>query len=294
MRNKLKIALLTLLLFLSGCGMFQTRETSKHLEKDVASATKVVNTSAGEILESSAIIDDNVVSITHHAKKIQGNTKATTQISSDANSIGVESSKLKTVSSNLSKAGVKLEISGRTIDDYVERTIEAEKENSSLTDENLKLKEDVKTGMNKMLKWIVGGCLVGAGACAAMAMFFGNIRGGVIGAASCLTIMTLAIAVGQYMAYIAIAGVLVIVASLGLVGYQMFIQRKAISDNVWTQEVVKRNLSTELREKLYGPPGESGQAGKIQSKSTQKIVKRIKRRLPKGWTVVKDDSDLSD
>ena len=294
MRNKLKIALFIVLMFLSGCSAFQTKETSKHLEKDVANATKVVNTSAGEVLDSSMKIDDNIVSIKHQTRQIRlsGESVEASNIDTSADMIGVESSKLKETSSNLSKAGVKLEISGRTIDDFVGRTIEAEKVNADLTDENLQLKEDVKTGMNKMLKWIVGGCLIGAGACAAMALFFGNIRGGMAGAAACLTIMTLAIAVGQYMAYIALAGIIVIIGSLGLLGYQLFVQRKAISDNVWTQEVVKRNLSKELKDKLYGGVGESGQAGIIQSKSTQKIVKQIKRKLPQGWKVVKDDSDL--
>ena len=127
-----------------------------------------------------------------------------------------------------------------------------------------------------MLRWIIGACVVGAGACAAMAVFFGNIKGGLTGAAACIIIMTLAIAVGQYMMYIAIAGGIIVIGTLGVLAYQLFVQRRAISDNVWTQEVAKRNMPVDIREKIYGIGKGKGQAGKIQSATTQKIIKNIK------------------
>jgi len=289
MRNKLKIILIICLMMFAGCNTEQMQ--TKHLEKDVQAVTQVVNKSADDILKSSSNIDDEVISIKQNSREIktEENSATVSNIESSANNIATESSKLKETSSNLSKAGVKLEISGRTIDDYVGRTIEAEKKNEQLLDENKKLKEDIKTGLNKMLKWIVGGCLIGAGACTAMALFFGNMKGGLFGAAACLIVMILTLAVGQYMTYIAIGGVAIIVISLGILCYQLFIQHKAISDNVWTQEVVKRNLPLELKNKLYGAVGEKGQAGIIQSKTTQRIVKQIKKKLPKGWKVVRDD-----
>ena len=291
--NKKIIGIIVCLMFISGCSIF--RSNNEHLERDLSESTKIVNVSADNILSSAKKIDKEVISIKQSANTIRTpeQSEIVENITESAENITAESGKLKEVSSALSKTGVKLEISGRTVDDYVSRTIDAEKHNAKLTNENIQLKEDVKTGMGKMLKWIVGGCLIGAGACAAMVIFFGNFRGGVAGASACLIIMTLALAVGQYMAYIAIAGVVVIVGSLGLLVYQLFIQRRAIFDNIWTQEIVKKQLPITLKEKIYGGNEDAGQAGIIQSASTQKIVKNIKRKLPRGWTVIKEDSNFS-
>ena len=82
---------------------------------------------------------------------------------------------------------------------------------------------------------------------------------------------------------------LAVVITFGVLGYQLFVQKRAISDNVWTQEVVKKHLPLDLKEKIYGGGTESGQAGIIQSKTTQKIVKGIKNKLPKGWKIMKKD-----
>ncbi len=296
MRNKIRIALLVCLMFLGGCELFQ-QTPSKHLRQDVTSVTQVIETSADDIYISAENIDKGVIAIKQTSKETTAQSPGTAplmaNIEKNADDIAIESRKLKETSLKLSKAGVKLEISGRTIDGYVNRAIDAEKANEDLAEENAKLNENIKSGMNRMLKWIVGGCLIGAGACAAMALFFGNVRGGLFGAATCIIIMTLAIAVGEYMMYIAAAGILAIVATLGVLGYQLFIQRRAISDNVWTQEVIKRNLPLDLKEKIYGGLNEKGQAGQIQSETTQRIVRSIKSKMPKGWHITKKDNDLS-
>lgn len=288
MRNKIKVAFLICLMFLAGCNIFQPTKPNEHLKTDVTKVTEVINISADDILASATKIDKHVIDIKQETKVI---TPSMAIIEKSADGISTESSKLKETSSNLTKAGVKLEISGRTIDDYVNRAIDAEKANEDLTKENDKLNEDIKSGLNKMLKWIVGVCVVGAGACAAMALFFGNVKGGLAGAAACLLIMTLAIGVGQYMTYIAIAGGVIVVGTLGVLGYQLLVQRRAISDNVWTQEVAKKQMSSDLKEKIYGNGKEKGQAGEIQSITTQKMIKNIKDKMPKGWNVMKKDQD---
>jgi len=296
MRNKIKIALVVSLIFLAGCQDFLKSKPTKQLEKDMTSVTKVLNKSADSINNSTKTIDDNVIIVKQHTKDVLAQAPGTVElvagIEKSADSIALESQKLKDVSLDLSKAGVKLEISGRAIETIVDRAEEAEKSNEKLIEENAKLNENIKSGLNRMLKWIVGGCLIGAGVCAAMALFFGNVKGGLFGAATCIIIMTLAIAVGQYMMYIAIAGILAIIGTLGVLGYQLLVQRRAISDNIWTQEIVKKNLPLDLKEKIYGKGDGKGQAGKIQSKTTQKIVKQIKNKLPKGWGVMKKDKDL--
>lgn len=274
-------------MFFAGCDIFQPSNPNRHLEQDVSSATKVVEKSADDILGSAYKIDENIINIkqattTEASPVMEG-------IRKDADSISTESGKLKGISSDLSKAGVKLEISGRTIDDYVQRATDAEKENEVLEGEVAKLEENAKTGLNRMLKWIVGACIVGAGACAATAVFFGNIKGGLTGAAACLIIMTLAIAVSQYMAWIAAIGGIVLVGTFCVLGYQLFVQRKAISDNVWTQEVVKKNLPLEIKEKIYGSLNEKGTAGRIQSATTQKIISNIKKGFPAAWRETKKD-----
>jgi hypothetical protein len=286
MKDIIKITLLVGLLSLCGCDLFQPTKPNEHLANDVTKVTKVINISADDILASATKIDEKVIDIKQETKVA---TPSMAIIEKSADDISTESSKLKETSRNLSKAGVRLEISGKTIDGYYKRIAETEKDNEKLTKENTKLNEDMKSGLNKMLKWIVGGCVIGAGACAAMALFFGNIKGGLFGATTCIIVMVLAIAVGQYMIYIAIAGILAIIATLGVLGYQLFVQRRAISDNVWTQEVAKKHMSSDLKEKIYGDGKKKGKAGIIQSATTQKIVKNIKNNLPRGWKVTKED-----
>ena len=291
MRNKIKIALVVCMVFLAGCSIFPPKSPNEHLEQDVTQVTQVVQKSADDILTFAQKIDGSVITIKQNALTAKTQSPTTTplmnNITNKADEIIGESSKLKQTSGDLAKAGVKLEISGRTIDDYVQRAEDAEKANAGLIEENAKLNENIKSGLNRMLKYIVGACIIGAGACAAMAVFFGNIKGGLTGAAACIIIMTLAIAVGQYMIYIAIGGVIIVVGTLGILGYQLFIQRNAISDNVWTQEIAKKQMPADLKEKIYGIGKEKGQAGDIQSKTTQKIIKKVKDKLPKGWHAAK-------
>lgn len=293
MRNIFKIILLIDLLLLTGCGSFQQSNHQQHLEEDVQNITKTIEKSAQNINDSSQTIDDKVVIIKQTSKDIDNNALMS-EIAKNADAIVLESNKLKQVSLDLSKVGVKLEISGRVIDDYANRAANAEQKNAKLEEENTKLKEDMQKGLNKILKWVVAGCLIGAGICAAMALFSGNVQGGLIGGSACLIIMVLAIAVSQYIIYIAIGGVVAILGTFGLLGYQLFIQRKAIADNVWTQEVVKTQLPLNLKEKIYGARGEKGQAGIIQSKSTQKIVQQIKKNLPIGWKITKENTNQED
>jgi len=284
-------------MFLAGCQGFLKPKPNQQLGKDMASVTKVIEKSADSINKSTFKIDNNVVIIKETTKDVLSqspeNASLIENIEKSADNIASESQKLKEISTELAKASVKSEISERAIDGVVDRAVEAEKEVEKLTEENAKLNENIKSGLNRMLKWIIGACVVGAGACAAMAVFFGNIKGGLTGAAACIIIMTLAIAVGQYMMYIAIAGGVIVIGTLGILGYQLFVQRRAISDNVWTQEVVKKHLPLDIKEKIYGAGKSRGHAGVIQSETTQRIVKNIKSKLPRGWKVIKDDKDIS-
>lgn len=294
-KKKVVTILLTLMLLFSGCDLFQRTTTpNEHLVHDINTATKQVQKVATEIDQSIIVIDDNIVGIKENTIVASGQVKGTPvaplieDINVHADKISAESRKLRTSSTVLAKASAKLELSERTVDGYVQKINEVEKKNTKLTNKNTKLEENMKSGLNRMLKWIVGACVIGAGACAAMALFFGNIKGGLFGASTCIIIMVLAIAVGQYMMYIAIAGGILIVGTLGVLGYQLLIQRRAISDNVWTQEIAKQHMSTEVREKIYGGENEVGQAGAIQSPTTQKIVKNIKNRMPNAWKIFKD------
>jgi hypothetical protein len=298
MKKFIKITFLACVLLIAGCPTAQ-QKPSEYLKKDIASVTKVIDTSATDISTSVQRIDDSVINIkqdTNAAKVEAVGTKAIpllNNIEKNANNIAKESQKLKETSLKLSQAGVKSDISERSVDSYVKRAEDAEKTNEDLTGKITKLEENARAGLNRMLKWIIGACVVGAGVCAAVAIFFGNIKGGLTGAAACIVIMTLAIAVSQYMMYIAIAGGVIVIGTLGILGYQLLMQRRAITDNVWTQEVVKKHLPLDIKEKIYGSKNEKGHAGFIQSATTQKMIKNIKKKLPRGWQLLKNDNDIS-
>lgn len=288
--NKIKIFLIITLLTLVGCsGPQKNTNPDENLINDVQYSQQKVKESTEKINDATNSIEEKSDNIINKSQKLYAEkpSKDLETIGIDAKIIKEKNQEIKKAKEGLVEANVKLETVQRTAQNKEKQIKNLNKELSEVKEERDKLKEDVKTGINKMLKWIIGGCIVAAGIFIALAAFGGNVKGSIIGGVACLAIMVIAITVSQYLVYIAILGLIILVGSIGIVGYQIFVQKKAIKENIYTQELSKKMMPKEIREKIYGRDGETGEAGNIQSKSTQKLVKKNKQKIPNFWERLK-------
>ena len=67
----------------------------------------------------------------------------------------------------------------------------------------------------------------------------------------------------------------------------MFVQKKAIVENILTQEFAKKEMSVGTRLAVYGNKDMPGQVERIQSHTTKKIVKGIKDKIPEAWDIMR-------
>lgn len=290
MRKKIRTALLVFLMFLGGCGTLQ-KNPSEHLRQDVATVTQVIGNSADSIYTSTENINKNVIDIKQTSKEVKVQAPDTAplmnNIEKSADNISSESRKLKETSLNLSKAGVKLEISGRTIDGYVNRALDAEAENEDLTAKVTKLEEDAKAGLHRILKWIIVACVVGAGGLGVFGLMYSSKMCLTLSAV-CVVVMTMAIFVETAFLYLVICGGLLFLALIGFLIYNIVVKNKAFSQIIDTVEVVKFNLSSDKKEEIFGKDGEIGLMNTIQSKNTIDLVRKEKAKLSNLWNYAKN------
>ena len=182
------------------------------------------------------------------------------------------------VKNNLAKSSTNLKIAKEKIiqiDKNMELLI---KERNEAVKENNELKEDIKSRITSSLKKIVIGSIVGFGVFIGIGVFV-NLKGGLIGAVSCLSTMVLALAVGQHIDIIAWVGLAVIIISVLIIGFLIYIQRKAIIECVETTEKTKEKLPEEAKNEIFGNGEDDGIAGILQSKSTKEIVKKEREKI---------------
>ena len=133
-----------------------------------------------------------------------------------------------------------------------------------------------------------------AGIIACLSVWFGNIKGGMLTAGCALTVMMLAIAVREYLQWIAFGGAGVILIGISVFIYQNFILQKSNEENVMTQELAKKIMPKETRLQIYGNKDNKGQADLIQSSSTKKIVKNIKKKISPAFDYMRKNTREED
>ena len=191
-----------------------------------------------------------------------------------------ETDSLQNVKNNLSLVQSKLQIVESKVDEMTDNSKILKKERDEAIKERDKLQEDLKSGMAKLLRFIIGGCIIGIGIFGALAAF-GNIKGGMFGAAGCGITLVLAIVVGQHVVLIGWIGLAIVLFGIGLGAYHIYNERKALKEVILTTEEVKKELPQASKDKIFGIDPDLGIAGRLQSATTKTIVQKERAKINK-------------
>ena len=285
--NKKIILLLISLLFLSGCFNIFKEERSPlitqdyHIKEDINNASNNLSNSIEKLDTTTNNIEteaNNIKNKSREALLTNPTNPLLTNIEQSSIIIIEETEELRLIRNKLSLTKSKLEIIESKIEEINDNSKRLLEEKNKAIREKNKLKEDIKSGLNKLLKVVIVGSIIGIGVFVGLAAF-GNIKGGLFGGTACIITLVLAIAVGKYIALIALIGCGVIIFALGLIGFHIYNERKTIKEIVETTEKVKEEITPEEKVKLFGVNKVDGVVKGIQNKNTEKIVKKYRKKL---------------
>ena len=303
MKTKLLLVILMLTLLCGGCDILKkkpiTNKPDFNIQEDIKNAKNTINTSTKTIEKASK-------NITTEANKINKETIEVQRIVPEDKKAEIypHLNIIKESSNNISKDATKIdkatsELSGaQSLLDNAEQKVSATenildkmtKERDSALESKRKAEADRDSQMQKMLKWLIIACIVGAGICVVAFFMFGN-KAGLIGAGACILVLTLASFVQTYFIYLAIIGGFLLLLLLAGLIWNIIVQKKAFSQIVETVEVAKDNLSEEAKNKIFGAEGEQGIMRKVQNKKTVALVHKEKDRLGSLWNYAKNKKE---
>lgn len=294
MKTNFKLILFISILFILGCNPNAIEEKTIDLNNELNKVSDSITESNSNLDESTKKISEKAVSINQTTTVVK--TKIPIEheaqplldgIESDANDIIVEVGNLSNISNEIKKASSNLsktKADAKEITSYINNL---ESNVDTLSKENEKLIADKRSQREKMLNWIIVASIVGAGVFGAL-ILFGNVWA-ISGVAACALTMTLAITVTEYLQWIAMGGLAVIFLAVAMVLYQIFKQRKAISEMVKTVELTKVELPKDSKDRIFGRKNEEGLVHSVQSKSTSRMVSQQKKKFDALWKIAKQN-----
>jgi hypothetical protein len=105
--------------------------------------------------------------------------------------------------------------------------------------------------------------------------------------AICVVVMSVAIFVETYFIYLVIAGGLILLGLVGVLVWNISIQKRAFKEVVETVEIAQENLPEEARNKLFGGNGETGIMKGLQNQNTMNLVQKQKQKMSNLWHYAK-------
>ena len=303
MKKNLILLILTLLLFsTSGCNLL--KQNNEHLlipdfkiKEDLDNSIKIINDKTVVIEEKSDHISITAQEVYNKAVGIQ--SKITDEnkekINPDLETIKENSKSIIKDSREILKANMSiLEIKNilisaknkvKSTDLILNKIV---KERNDLLEENKKILEQKNSQLHRTLQWLIVSCIVGCGAFIVLFFFTGS-KGGLFAAGGCGLVLIITIFVDKYIAYLAIAGGIILLLMVGILIYNIYIKNKAFKEIVKTVEITQDNLEESVRDKIFGKEdGENGLMRKIQSPSTEKLVKKEKSKIDNLWRYAKN------
>ncbi len=302
-KNLLLTITIIILLFTSGCDLF--KQNKEHLlipdfkiKEDINRAitgietntviitekTENISTKAQSIYNSATVIEskipnENKEKINPHLESIKEDSKSIIKNSQEIFKANMSIQEIKNI---LISAKDKIKIT----DEILEKLV---KERDKALEAKERAEEARDSALHKKLQWLIIGCLTGCGLFIVLFLMTGS-KAGLIGSGACGLILVLAIFVQKYMAYLAIGGGILLLLMVGVLIYNIYIKNKALSEIVRTVEVTQDNLEESVRDKLFGKEdGENGLMRKIQSPSTEKLVKKEKSKIDTLWEYAKNN-----
>lgn len=128
-----------------------------------------------------------------------------------------------------------------------------------------------------MTRWLILICLIGIGISGAL--FLAGNKLGIAGAAGSIITLIAAITVNQHLGLISWIGLAIIVAIVGLLIWQICVNRKALSEIIQSVDTAKNDLTDDVKNALFG---KGGIFKLIQSPSTEKIVDAEQSKTKEG------------
>ncbi len=289
MKRYLMPLVIVILLFSNGCDWFggyksPTVTPNLNTKNDITKAQEIISESSENIKNASSEIVDEAENIKTETTKVN-----TTNIDPFLTKIQEHSDSIISETNKISKAVAILESSQNLLNNASEKVGNIEDALKGLEKERDDLKKKLKekdSEMDRILTYIIVGCVILAGLFGVFFVFYGN-KIGLVGAAGCAVVMAVAIFVKTYFMYLAIFGGVIIVALIGGLVYTVIIRKRAFKQVVDTVEVVKDNMPAETKTKLFGGEGETGIMDTIQTNATMKLIKAEKAKIGKLWDYAK-------
>ena len=281
MRSKLFIFLLLMLLLFVLAGCEKIFRVTNDPEFNTAKDTKEVVKDIKDIQET---IEDSSEVIREKATKIE--LKDKNEIKKRSETIIGETAKIDVAAGELTEARTKLtqvEKEAKILDDTLKKAIK--ERDKALKDKGEAI--DAKNEkLHSLIRYLIVGCIVGVGIFAVLFFMYGS-RFGIVGASACALILTISIFVEAYFAYLALIGGIILVGLIGVLIWNVIVQKRAFREVVDTVEIAQDNLPEERRLKLFGGQGETGIMDGIQSKNTMYLVQKEKKKMSHLWSYAK-------
>lgn len=172
-----------------------------------------------------------------------------------------------------------------------------EKDKNLIIEEKIKSDAEKKAETQKQLRWLIISCVIFAGVSVALG-FLVNIKIGIGGFIGSIVTLGLAVALSEHLLIIAAVGagiiILIFLAAIAYIVWQMLAYKKAFGETVKTVEVVKQNIPAEAKEKIFGTKKASSIVNQIQSTKTQQLIQDEKKKLGELWDYFKNKIENND
>jgi hypothetical protein len=271
----------------------------QNIHKDVVEAQKTVEKTSITIEKATKEISTEANKISTEANKAQGKVpeEAKAEIDPHLESIKESSTAILEDTTTINKATAELEGAKSLLDGAEKKVVIVEEALDKMTVERNKALEakkkaeaDRDSALHKAIRWLILASIVGAGALGVFGFMY-NSKMCLTLAAVCIVVMSIAIFVEAYFMYLVIGGGIILVALVGFMIYNIYVQKKAFKEVVDTVEITQENLPDEKRSKLFGGKGQTGIMDGIQSKSTMDLVQKEKGKMSNLWMYAKNSGD---
>jgi hypothetical protein len=265
------------------------------MSENIKNAQEIIGDSISKTDESTDIISKKAKKIISITDQMELRSQQNPEILSFLNGISVSASDILQANSiisstinNLKRARDNIKTISSKADTQKKQLEKLEKYNAALEESKKKLLEESSLKTKEAMFWLTISCVIGIGISVALILYGSRI--GIFGVVSCVVTLVVAIAIQQFYMYFAIIGVVFLVIIIGALLYNVFVQKRANMEFIKTVEIAKDNMTPNQKMKIFGDVGESGVVGQIQSKSTQQIVGKTKKKIRTVWDFFKQES----
>lgn len=309
MKTKLLTLIIILMIMCSGCDMACDKlgwfcpdpinPPEYNITEDINNAQKTIEKSAATIDKSTDEIRKETIKIDKETTQVKDKIPQEIKpiIVPHLNVITESSQTIKDETIEINKATAKLTAANSLLENAEQKVITTEEALDTITKERdkaiiaqRKAEEARNSALHKAVRWLILASIVGAGALGVFGFMY-NSKMCLTLAAVCIVVMSIAIFVETYFIYLVIGGGVILLGLVGVLAWNIIIQKRAFKEVVDTVEITKENLSLEKKEELFGKNGQTGIMDSIQSHSTIDIVKKEKSKMSSLWSYAKTNGD---